>query len=81
MSDSPTPSGYITQQVDVRIIRGVYTPCRSCHWYGVCVVPQNKQFQTFKPYFGSDDIHYNDNDGLSAGRPIYTCYEYTVKPN
>jgi len=80
MSQAETPAGFVTYTVDVRIIRGRYVPCIGCHWYGVCAVPESTCFPKYKEYFGSDDIHYHNNDGLSAGRSIFTCLEYTVRP-
>jgi len=72
--------GFLTSQVNVRIVKGTYIPCKSCHWYGVCIVPKGRMLGKFKEYFGSNDIHYNNNDGLYAGRSVYTCLEYTTLP-
>ena len=80
MTQQGTPAGFITQTVDIRIIKGRYIPCRTCHWFGVCIVPKGNFLPKFREYFGSDDIRYNDNDGVYAGRTIYHCLEYTIKP-
>lgn len=80
MSQQDTPAGYTTHTVNVRIIKGRYVPCRSCHWFNVCAVPKEVALPKFKEYYGSNDIHYNNNDGLYAGRSVYTCQDYTVRP-
>ena len=47
--------------VPVRIVMGVFVPCRSCHWFTDCVVPKGKHFPKSESF---------------AIRPIYQCEDY-----
>ena len=40
----PPGPGALPQTVEVRIVRGKFIPCFSCHWFNVCVVPKGQHF-------------------------------------
>jgi len=50
-----------SQTVPVRIINGVFVPCRSCHYYSSCIVPRSK---------------YNPKSESFAIREYYQCEDY-----
>jgi hypothetical protein len=79
-----TPSGvFDTAEVDVRIVKSVYVPCRTCHWLNVCTVPKGEHLQTFKEWVGDSSIHYHNRysgrEERNANVIVYHCLEYTVK--
>lgn len=56
--------GAIPQTVEVRIVRGMYTPCRACHWYTVCVVPKGNHMSNMR----NAEI-----------RNVYQCIDYIAR--
>lgn len=76
-----TPSGVFDEaEVDVRVVRGNFIPCRSCHWYRDCVIPRGSMLGKSKEYYGSNDIMYHDGPH-ELGRTnniVYHCLEYTT---
>jgi hypothetical protein len=73
---------YNISEVDIRVIKSVYVPCKSCHWYNVCTVPKGKYMPKFKEYVGDSSIHYNNRySGREEGgstQIVYHCLEYTT---
>ena len=75
------PKGAVINEVDVKIIGGVYVPCRSCHWRNVCVVPRGQMLPKLKQYFGDSDIKFHDRfDGTLPAQVYYHCLEFTTIP-
>lgn len=70
----------LSQTVTVRIINGLYVPCKSCHWYSTCVVPRGKAFPRQKEYYGTNDIYYHSNQATRA-QSYYKCEDYTQRAN
>lgn len=66
------------QEVNVRIIGGNFIPCRSCHWFSVCVVPKGQHLRTFKEYRGDSDIVFHDwgTSGRRQNSIYYHCIDY-----
>lgn len=58
--DLPDP-----QTVEVRIVNGVFLPCRSCHYYGECTVPMGNHFPRSESF---------------AIRVYYQCEDFTPNP-
>jgi len=73
------PGGLLPQEVDVRIVRGLFVPCRACHWYSVCVVPKRKFLAGFKEFTGDSSIIFHSEPGARVPQQIYYhCQDYTV---
>jgi hypothetical protein len=60
---SPSGALYVAT-VPVSIINGVYLPCKHCHWFSVCVVPNGRSLS---------------NVNTAYSREIYKCEEYTSR--
>ena len=71
---------FLTSEVDVRIVRGTFIPCKTCHWYTQCVVPKGKMLGKFKEYYGNNNIMYHDNYHQlnRTNTAVYHCLEYTT---
>ena len=70
-----SPSAVISE-VDVKIMNGQYWPCKSCHWYNVCTVPQSNYLPKLKEFRGTNDIFYREVSA-NFGDIVYKCLEYT----
>lgn len=69
------PSGlFDISTVEVRVIHGVYIPCKSCHWFSTCVVPKGKYLPPHNSFLGS----YASDFSPQVSRRIFQCQEYTV---
>ena len=70
---------YVTNEVDVRVIKGAYIPCRTCHWFNVCTVPKGRFLPKLKEYQADSDIHFHRNYSRGANTVVYHCLEYSVR--
>lgn len=78
------PSGSYTEaEVDIRIIKGIYVPCKTCHWKNVCTVPKGAFLPKFTEWQGDSSIHYHNRysgrEERNSNTIIYHCLEYTVR--
>ena len=79
------PSGAIIQEVDVRIVSGVFVPCKGCYWYRSCVVPLGPMLpniQRTNINYGDSDIklHSWDDRPRTIRGIYYHCLDYTFIP-